>query len=96
MLKVSRELRILWYSLGGRPSSRSWHTSPSQLTREHTVYHGRLYFATIFDWLHSYKELRSGRLVGEGIRDAWAKGRRPRPTISSNDNDSMSDEAEFY
>jgi len=47
LLKVSRELRILWYSLGGRPSSRSWHTSPSQLTREHTVYHGRLYFAII-------------------------------------------------
>ena len=52
--------------------------------------------STIFDWLHSYKELRSGRLVGEGIRDAWAKGRRPHPTFPSNDNDSMSDEAEFF
>ena len=51
--------------------------------------------STIFDWLHSYKELRSGRLVGEGIRGAWTKGRRPRPTISSDDSDSMSDEAEF-
>ena len=52
--------------------------------------------STIFDWLHSYKELRSGRLVGDGLTDAWVKGRRPTKTKSPSDCGSATpDEAEF-
>ena len=52
--------------------------------------------STIFDWLHSYTELRSGRLVGEGLNDVWAKGRRPTQQNTSLDHgNTMSDEAEF-
>ena len=51
--------------------------------------------SALFDWLHSHKELRS-RLVGEGLRDAWAKGRKlPLQNIPLDYSDDMSDEAEF-
>jgi len=52
--------------------------------------------STIFDWIHSYIELRSGRLIGDGLRDAWAVGRRPRARPSLNYDDDVSEEYEFH
>ena len=51
--------------------------------------------STILDWLHLYRELRRGRLVGEGLRDAWAKSRRPDHNVSLDYDNDMSCEAEF-
>ena len=51
---------------------------------------------TIYDWIHGYKELRSGRLIGHGLVDAWVYGRRPPPPTHTYDDDSTStEEAEF-
>ena len=37
--------------------------------------------STIHDWLSRHKRLRSGRLIGQGLVNAWDVGKRPTPTI---------------
>ena len=53
---------------------------------------------TIINWLQKSKELRSGRIIGEGLRDAWAYGCRPtQPDLISGEEDSgkETEEEEF-
>jgi len=50
--------------------------------------------STIFDWLHSYTTLRSGRLVGDGLNNAWVQGTKPSCDDAMYDSDSTC-EAEF-
>ena len=53
---------------------------------------------TIINWLQQSKELRSGRIIGEGLRDVWAYGRRPtQPNHISGeeDSDEETEEEEF-
>ena len=50
--------------------------------------------STIFDWLHSYTTLRSGRLVGDGLNNAWVHGTKPSCDDEMYDSDSTY-EAEF-
>ena len=51
--------------------------------------------STIFDWLHSYTILRSGRILGEGLTDSWVAGRRPETFAPTYDYDSDDSEYEF-
>ena len=37
--------------------------------------------STIYNWMSGHKKLHSGRLIGEGLIDAWDVGKRPPPTI---------------
>ncbi len=48
--------------------------------------------STIFDWIHSFTELRSGRLIGPGLTNAWAPGKHPRN--QKQDVDEVDDEGE--
>ena len=53
---------------------------------------------TIITWLHQSKELCSGRMIGEGLRNAWAFGRRPAQQNHTNDqvvSEDETEEAEF-
>ena len=51
--------------------------------------------STIFDWLHSYTTLCSGRLVlGDGLNNAWVHGTKPSCDDAMYDSDSTV-EAEF-
>jgi ribonuclease HI len=49
--------------------------------------------STIYDWIHSYTVLRSGRIVGDGLVDSWIMGRRP--ARHADDYDSDTSEFEF-
>jgi hypothetical protein len=50
---------------------------------------------TIITWLqHQSKELRSGRIVGEGLRNAWAYGRHPTKSANISDPESTDEETE--
>ena len=47
--------------------------------------------STIFDWLHSYTTLRSGTVIGPGIRRSSAQPH----SVSSDDASASTEEAEF-
>ena len=51
--------------------------------------------STIYNWLHSYKELRSGRLIGPSLKHAWIPGRQPPQTKQVSYDSDSSDEFEF-
>ena len=54
---------------------------------------------TIYNWMARYKKLRSGRIIGEGLTNAWDVGRRPHfplpPTTLQRQTSECSEEHEF-
>jgi len=53
--------------------------------------------STIYDWMSRHKKLRSGRIIGEGLINAWDVGKRPPPIVfaPTHSHSDSSEEIEF-